>query len=292
MAFTVDEKYVGVSVEEDSAREVIYIVNGTNDVNGMKETYALAALMDPAIGAPLTRDTFARADVLDARRLPRLEELADKVWIGTVKYISPEFGVAQPSASFDTGGGTVHITQAKKSINTYRFLEATGVIKTPGSLWDGAIGVGYGGGEVAGTDIVIPVLAYSERHVFPNSDVTDAFIGNIFKLTGRTNNAPYKSFKADECLFLGAAGGKESATGPWTIDYKWAGSPNVPASPGLTVGSITGIAKKGWEYLWAYYVPKDDTTINAMVTKVSAVVVEQVYDSDDFNLLGIGTARL
>ncbi len=139
---------------------------------------------------------------------------------------------------------------------------------------------------------MIPVLAYGERHVFKNSDVTDAFIGNIFKLTGRTNNAPYKSFQADECLFLGAAGGKESATGPWTIDYKFAGSPNVSATPGLTVGSITGIAKKGWEYLWVYYVPTDNTNTNSLTTKANAAIVEQVYDSDDFNQLGIGTARL
>ena len=59
---------------------------------------------------------------------------------------------------------------------------------------------------------------------------------------------------ARECLFLGAAGSKRGADDPsslklrragWEITYRFAASPN---RTGITVGEITGIAKKGWEY--------------------------------------------
>jgi hypothetical protein len=44
-------------------------------------------------------------------------------------------------------------------------------------------------------------------------------------------------------------------TEDWEIAFKFAASPNATD---LTVGDITGIEKKGWEYLWVRYADAED----------------------------------
>ena len=56
----------------------------------------------------------------------------------------------------------------------------------------------------------------------------------------------------------------------------------------LVVGPITGIAKKGWEYMWVRYADSEDTVAKAIVKKPIAAYIEKVYDEGDFSLLGIG----
>jgi len=97
------------------------------------------------------------------------------------------------------------------------------------------------------------------------------------------NSAGFKGFAAGECLFLGAAGSKRGS-GDWEITYRFAASPNVT---NLTIGDITGINKKGWEYLWVRYSDSEDAVAKALVKKPVAVYIEQVYPYGDLGLLGI-----
>ena len=62
-----------------------------------------------------------------------------------------------------------------------------------------------------------------------------------------------------------------------------------PKASGLTVGSITGISKKGWEYLWVLYEEAEDATAKALVKVPVAVYIERVYEEGDFAGLVIGT---
>ena len=55
------------------------------------------------------------------------------------------------------------------------------------------------------------------------------------------------------------------------------------------IGQITGINKKGWEYLWVRYADAEDTTAKVLVKKPIAVYVEQVYPTTGFAALGIGS---
>lgn len=82
---------------------------------------------------------------------------------------------------------------------------------------------------------------------------------------------------------IGASGTKRGG-GDWEINYRFAASPNVT---GLAVGDITGIAKKGWEYLWVRYSDSEDAVAKALVKKPVAVYIEQVYPYGDLGLLGI-----
>ncbi len=66
--------------------------------------------------------------------------------------------------------------------------------------------------------------------------------------------------------------------------YRFAASPNVT---GQTIGDITGIDKKGWEYLWVRYEHKKDETANELIQRPISVHIERVYRTNDLNDLGI-----
>ena len=91
----------------------------------------------------------------------------------------------------------------------------------------------------------------------------------------------FKGLAAGECLFLGAAGSKRGL-GDWEITFRFAGSPNVT---GLAVGPISGISKKGWEYLWVRY--KTEQGNNTLKQVPAQVNVEQVIETYEFANLGL-----
>ena len=95
---------------------------------------------------------------------------------------------------------------------------------------------------------------------------------------------PFRGFAPGEVLFVGAAG---SVRGPedWEITFRFAASPNVA---NLAVGSIGGITKRGWDYLWIRYADMVDDAARMLVKRPLSVYVEQVYPYTNFGGLGIG----
>lgn len=193
------------------------------------------------------------------------------------------------SRSFDTSGGTTHVTQAESEYG----YAATGT--APGQF--NAIGVD--GDSVGGVDIVTPALQWTEQYDVPSYYVTAAYIKTVASLTGTVNNAAFRTFQPGEVLFVGCNGNQqwdaEKGNGPWSLQFKFVASPNRglptgvtgPATtPAITVGSISGIVKKGHEYLWVRY--EDDVTDNTLLKKPKHVYVNQVYREADFTGLGIG----
>ena len=65
---------------------------------------------------------------------------------------------------------------------------------------------------------------------------------------------------------------------------RFAASPN---RTGITIGDISGIDKKGHEYLWVRYEDAEDASAKMIVKRPAAVCVEKVYEEGDFGLLGI-----
>ena len=200
-------------------------------------------------------------------------------WDCRVRYVAPEEKepeTGESSFSFDTGGGTQHVTQSIATVSSHA---------PPGKTapdFKGAIGVTHD--NVDGIDITVPVYSFSETHYLADAVVTEAYRGTLFNLTGKVNNAAFKGLAAGECLFLGASGSKRGAD-DWEITFRFAASPN---RTGITVGDITGIAKKGWEYMWVRYADAEDAAAKAIVKKPVAVYVEKVYEEGDFLAMGIG----
>ncbi|MGD9691052.1 MAG: hypothetical protein AB7K52_15445 [Phycisphaerales bacterium] len=269
MAITVTEKFESrKSTKGDNpSAELVYTVRGTND--------DLAARNAAETTSPATYDG-------QPRQSTSVEPVGDELWEAVVRYGKAQGGsLPEPGESifsFDTGGGTQHITQSKDTVSSH----APSGSSPPD--FGGAIGVTADG--VEGVDITVPVFQFSETHYFTNDQVTPSYKGTLFTLTGKVNSGAFKGFQAGEVLFLGASGARRG-TDPdddWEITFRFAASPNAS---GISVGDISGISKKGWEYLWVRYADQEDTGSHAIVKRPVAAYVERVYDEGNFAGLGI-----
>lgn len=261
MTITIAEKFDSrEATESDSpSTELLYGVKGTDDVATVK---ALVAATSPAVYAGLIRDSYS------------VKPLGGGVWDCSVQYVKHQ---SESQFTFDTGGGTQHVAQALQTVGSYA---AAGEIAAD---FQGAIGVNND--QVAGTDITVPIYNFTETHYIDDALVNGAYKATLFFLTGRVNGAGFKGFAKGEVLFLGASGAKRGFE-DWEITYRFAASPNVN---GLNLGSIAGIDKEGWHYLWIRFADDEDSAAKILIKKPIAAYVERVYDYGDFSGLGIGT---
>lgn len=274
MSVTVEEKFRSRrgrrSVENGNASsERVYFIRGTLERDEAHDA------LDAAV--PATDDGLALRDT-------DVDEIGGGAWLGKAIYGNfqgappppPEEG--QSTFSFDTTGGTEHITQSLATIAG----EGVGMAAIPD--FGGGIGVTRDG--VQGADIVAPVYRFSETHWFNPAAIDGAYKAKVFALTGQTNDASFRGFAAGEVLFLGASGSTRG--GPngtlFEITFTFAASPNVT---GITLGPLNAIDKGGWHLLWVLYEHVEDAGMLAQQPK--AVYVERVYEAGDFSELGIGT---
>jgi hypothetical protein len=216
-----------------------------------------------------------------------VEYLGDDAWQLEVTYVKegaedPDEGDPLKRArSFDTGGGTQHITQAQ-SENRFG-------TNAP----DQQKAIGVDGDSVNGVDIVVPSLSWTETYDVPHQFITAAYIKKLSKLTGTVNNAAFRTFAAGEVLFLGSSGSQEwdsdKGDGPWNLSFKFSQSPNAGAGktlPALTIGTVANIVKDGHDYLWVRY--EDAVASDTLLKRPKSVYVNQVYRREDFSQLGLG----
>jgi hypothetical protein len=197
--------------------------------------------------------------------------IEDNVWQASVSYESEVSPTTGWSFSGQTTGGSTKVTQG---------LAVTSYGTSPPNM-QGAINVTANG--VEGVDIVIPALEFSITKSQSAGTVSLAYVATLTNMTGTTNNASFNGFAAGELLFLGADF-SQSSEGECSVTYKFVASPN---QTGLTVGSISGIAKKGHEYMWVLYEAFEDATNKAVVRRPRAVYVHRVYRESNFASLQI-----
>lgn len=224
-----------------------------------------------------------------------LDYLGDDAWQLKVTYIKEggEGDETEPlkrTRSFDTSGGTIHITQAIAEGGD------NGEKKYPEESppLGGIIGLDLDAG-VQGVDIVSPSFKWTETYDVPSAYVTNEYIRAVGKLTGTVNDAEFRGFPAGEVLFMGATGShewnEEKGDGPWTLTFNFVQSPNAgdgETLPAIEVGAITDIQKKGHEYLWVMYEPTVEG--GNLIRQPMFVYVNKVYRNGDFSQLGLGTA--
>ncbi len=184
------------------------------------------------------------------------------------------------TVSFDTSGGTAHITQSKDHIQTHT---ASGTATDPHS---GAINVTENGPE--GTDIVVSQFSWTESWVLPLSYASFAYAITLKVLTGKVNETAFRNFQPGEVRFDGAqvrASSKDPTQA--ALDYRFTQSDSsADAMPNFKIGIVKG----GWQYIWVEYEKAEDATEDQIVASPKYVHVERVYDAAEFGLLGIGTA--
>lgn len=253
----------------------VYTVTGTAD-----ESVAIAAVRSAAPAS------VTLADGVASYGLPRQsytsrplhvdsENEEQSRWSVEVSYAIASGGAQQETGSsftsIDTTGGTTHLSHAREHIADYG---PPG--QTPANF-RGAINVSEQG--VGGVDVPIPQYSFSETHY--QADLNQSV---IFALTGRVNSQFFKGFAPGECLFLGARAARRGAEEDWEVTYQFACLPNESS---LSVGNITGITKRGWDYLWVRYGDKHDDTTNRKTRVALSAHVEQVHAYADLNGLGI-----
>jgi len=272
VAISVEEKVDSREVTTgDNASAVLrYVIRGTAD-----DGEAKSALAD---AAPESYDDLVRKGREVSPVFVDIGNPEGSVWEGVARYgRTPRPETGESEFSFDTGGGTQHITQS---------LATVGKHAAPGQTapdFRGAIGVT--GQSIEGVDIHVPVYNFVETHYLPAAYVTGSYKVTLFHLTGKVNDASFRGLSSGEVLFLGASGSARSGE-DWEITFRFAASPN---RRDIAVGSITGIDKNGWEYMWVTYEDAEDEDSGRLVKRPVAVYVEQVYEYGDFSRLGIGT---
>lgn len=209
----------------------------------------------------------------------QLEYIGPFMWLATVRYdlTGTQPLSAEDSLEFDTSGGNQHITQSLVTLGSYA---PTG--KTAPD-YNGAIGVTKD--AIIGVDIEVGSFNFSETHHF--AEISPAYKGALFQASKKVNTQPFRGFAAGEVRFLGASGKLRdmSSDTPWELTYRFAAQENATD---IQIGNITGIVKGGWDYLWVSYADQDDAPSKSMIKVPVAVYVEQVYQTIDFAILGIG----
>jgi hypothetical protein len=191
-----------------------------------------------------------------------------QLWTATANYGQENRNLGAVKFSYDTTGGSVHITNSKATIA--KFAKAGDAAPDNKQL------IGVNGDQVEGVDIILPALKlnYSFRH--PAGFVSESQARYLASITGMVNSVLWHGFQPGEALLLGASGsgGTDSEA---EASYSIAASANAT---GLTIGEIASIAKKGHEYAWIQY--KDVVDGGKPIKQPKYVYVERVYDEVDF----------
>lgn len=185
----------------------------------------------------------------------------------TIPYGVPTTGTAgSVHLSFDTTGGTIHITASKQTIAAYGSGAAIADHQQ-------AIGVTGPDKDPEGSDIVIPVLKLTATFRHSQGVITLPQIKNLARWTGKVNSDTFLTFAAGEVLFLGCTG-SEGTDQPTEIQYHFACQENLT---NLSIGGITVANKLGHHLYWIQYKPA--IANNAGTRQPKAVYVERVYDT-------------
>ena len=255
---------------ESPSAELDYVIIGTNDMT--QAELALVAESPVFLGSL-------------GRREWHVEQTGPLMFDGFVSYGSgdkPEKKqIGQASKSWEIGFKQERVYQ---SLDTTIYHEDG----RPAPSFGGAIGVSKDG--VEGVDVPTPTKAWSEKWVISLAQFYSGdYEQQLWQVAkAPVNNAPFRGHLAGEVLFRGATGDprdEESAE----VSFKFEASPNLTD---LVFGTLTGIEKRGWEYIWPLYEDEEDDDAKLIVQVPRAAYVEQVIRTSDFANLGIGTGVL
>ncbi len=226
-----------------------------------------AATADPVIVTP--SGTLFRGDM-------RISQTAFDQWDVDVEYQPRPYQTGDWTFDWDTTGGTVRRQFSLETIAKYPTATAPS--------YDQAIDVQ--GDEIKGADIVTPQMRFSLSIRHPLGVLSPSYARLMQSITGCVNSTPFLLWAAGEVLFLGASGSDGRQTEA-SCRYSFAVSPNAT---NLTIGSVTGVAKKGWELAWVKF--KDETKTVSGTTYIvkvpQFVYVERVYATADLaGIIGV-----
>ena len=239
----------------------------------------------------LTSIGFAESAGLTLSGYPNTDQIAEGVWhveiqFGSCEPKQPKKNGDPPQFSFSTCGATGH---------TLISLAEVGIYPSGKQSMNGLIGVQKIGEAPEGCDKIIPAFPCQTSKIIPATALTAAYVNTLYTLTGTVNNASYSlvlpsgedmTFSAGELLFKGANCNPRGEN-DYEITFFFEGCANKTS---MTVANITGIAKKGFEYLWIRreIQPANSSDANSPTLSLpDAVYVNQIYEYTNFASLAI-----
>ena len=235
--------------------ELEYVCEGVFDSGSVK---AMALSLTPPLVAT-TEGILFRSNI-DVR------EYSYCVYYVAVQYTKKQDEVGAYQFSFQTTGGSLHITHSRESVAKYPGLARS---------HNQAIDVDKEN-RPRGTTVTVPAcrLSYTFKH--PAGVINELTAIALARVTGMVNNAAWHGLQAGEALFLGADG-SDGTDSDAEATYHVAAEENLT---GLVIGAISGIAKQGHDLLWVWW--EDNVEGNAPGVKPRGVYVERLYRRTNF----------
>jgi hypothetical protein len=286
MAFTAPD---AEAIEMVGSRRGRSSADGSTEITYVYNTYGSDTLSTLIGYVNLVAPTSITDPVFPTVTLWREEvdwdQKGKELWEFRVNYVSPEaYDRRQKPVSgdytfsFSTTGGTARITTAKAEVNRYEH--------DPQDLApDSKKVLGAPGSSDIGLDIVVPALKFTVEYTHPQATITNSMVITWENMTGTVNDDTFWSRAAGEVLYLGAEGREGTKSDP-LVAHNFLRMPNIS---GLSLGEISGIAKKGHEYLWVRFQEQETPTGLATVKIPRYAYVMRIYDEVDFSAIGIGT---
>jgi hypothetical protein len=257
---------------ETGERHLLYDVAGTTDE---VEVEALVQANIPAYYGGLNFQSYAVTP-----------DGAPDIWKVDVKYgLKQKKKPGEWTMAFDTSGGTQKITQSRQTVDS-RFCKTVSAGTFPPDF-KGAINVTKD--SVDGCEIAVSTFRYEESHVATDQHITADWIRLVRKLTGRTNDAPFRVFATGEVLFLGVSGTKRFEDN-WELTFKFDVGENVTTEtePPIEIGTLpdpgdpgTRLTKMAHDYMWVRHEDVEDAS--SLVKQPHSVYVERVYLDGHFD---------
>jgi hypothetical protein len=282
MAVTITERMQSRVLKTGRDPELVlsYIAEGSSDEQVIKDALYLATLT--------TRNNLIRSSIsIDPEFVDSNND--GGLWNCEVSYRNSARSRVKRSGtvdlSFDTSGGTVHITQSIQNIAN---------VGRPGEIppdYQGAIGVTDD--NVEGTDIPARAFNFKETWYKKATDVTEVYKAKLFNATAKVNNATFRGFAAGQVLLQYVTGTAsavdEDLVDGWSLEFHFSASPNQTS---VNIASLNAFNKLGWDYIWFRYPSEQDNTANSTVRRPKSAHIERVLDFADFSSLEIGTNPL
>jgi hypothetical protein len=268
--------------------EFRYRISGT-----ASDTATMAALLAaaPESYEDLVRDLHPSLEPVEATVD---ETTARGLWDATVPYVRPDRRTAPASTigtvrvKWHTGGGTQHTIACIETLSAYGAPGVTPDVSDTGDL------IRYNSETKTseGLDIACPIFAFTVSKVFAVGELPSP--GYLFWATATTNDAPWTvtdtvtgqtyTFDTGEVLFKGVEMNEVRSDGGVELVFEFEAAPN---RDDIEVGLITGIAKRGMQWLEVKYRPKPVFDIGGLMGEPMAAYVMSLYYSTDYASLGI-----
>jgi len=212
-----------------------------------------------------------------------LDPIGAGAWKGAVTYSldgapEPATEPGPTDALTSEDGISFDIAPAKfKIFQSFETVDAIALTGIP-PLFNRAINVNKG--KVEGVELGDAPFTFTLTRTRPVT--TLAYIDYLSEIQFCTNREPFYGCAAGEALFLGASGSAKAGK-PYVIQYKFGRGKHksyFEVADGLSFPQ-----KRAWDYVWCLYA--EDVDEDVLIKTPVAAYIEGVYESADFNLLGL-----